>query len=202
MVPTIPANPRPNAPQWPRTTGAGVGLVWHHVIPFNTLRDVWNGLIEYFRGNNFQESRVAVRQYLLLCDRGIGNIEQMLDGTRRGDLSVPDGERLKTAAAWPAWNIVEGPDARFRGDNPRDGELDRFTHGLTALELARVRAVESLYPRLLAFANAANHLSPADARALGDWAVITRQSVQWEQPIGFRNDMWEQAGGLWRKRRS
>jgi hypothetical protein len=177
---------------------AGVQLVWHHVIPYFTLRDAWNILVLQFSRTQLAEARTALQQYMGLCGVGVPGIERALPLIRGNQMSVPGADSLATAAVWPPWNVVEGPANRI--DDPGDHYIDRFTQGLTPLELTRMREAESLYEALTTFNANPNPAGPI----LGGFANRLRQARQvlvCDAPIPFRLDMWEQEGAAWRKRR-
>ncbi len=189
-------------------------MAWHHIIPFSLLRDVWNVLVDAHVETELAEARVAIRQYLLLADRNQPSVESLIQrmradntGQRRAGhtqlrpLDVAEAHQLATAAVWPAWNAVEGPQRR--SDDPQDRYLDRFTCGLSAEEAARMAAIEALFGRLRAFADAGPRPGPAALRTLAQAAAEARMAVFCDLPIRFRPEMWVNDGtGLWRKQRN
>ncbi|MGC4050729.1 MAG: hypothetical protein QM757_15240 [Paludibaculum sp.] len=188
--------------------------MWHHIIPFSLLREVWNRLVDQHIATAIPEARVAIRQYLFLCDRNLPNTDSLIERMRAENtqqrrashnqpvpLDVAEAHRLATAAVWPAWNAVEGPQRR--SDDPRDDYFDRFTVGLTAEETARMRAIEVLFRDFSRFAGTDRAPGPSSLRALGEAASCARPAVWCDLPIRYRAEMWVQGeGGFWRKRRS
>jgi hypothetical protein len=188
-------------------------MAWHHVIPFSVLRNVWNRLVDQHISTQIPEARTAIRQYLLLVNRNLPHAEDLIDRMRAGSrsrqrtghhelapLDVAEAHCLATAAAWPAWNVVEGP--RRRIDDPRDRYLDRFSSGLTPEESVRMQAVETLFADLKTFIAAGPVLLPGTLRALADASARTRPLVACHSPIRYRPELWVDAGGgKWRKRR-
>jgi hypothetical protein len=188
-------------------------MSWHHIIPRSLLRDVWNSLVDRHLATELAEARLAIRGYLLLSNRNLANADLLIDRIRAENtsqrraghhhlqpLTVAEAHQLATAAVWPAWNAVEGPQRR--SDDPQDRYFDRFTAGLTAPEAARMRAIEVLFGHLQTFANARPCPGPAGLRALAQAASIARSVVAYDQPIRFRPEMWvAEGGGLWRKLR-
>ena len=90
-------------------------MAWHHVIPFSVLREVWNRLVDQHIATQFPEARITIRQYLLLADRNLPNLDDMIDRMRAEDksqrrsghhelppLDVAEAHRLATAAVWPS----------------------------------------------------------------------------------------------------
>jgi hypothetical protein len=131
-------------------------MSWHHIIPSALLREVWNRLVDKHIATQLAEARVAIRQYLLLVDSTLPKLDELIDRMRAENtdqrrashhdlrpLEVFEANKLATAATWPAWNTVEGPNGR--SDDPSDSYLDRFTAGLTAEEMARMRAIEDYF---------------------------------------------------------
>jgi hypothetical protein len=159
------------------------------------------------------EARVAIRQYLLLSGPKGADIDELIDRMRAEntaqkrpvsqqlrELSVDEANQLITAATWQAWNVVEGPNAR--SDDPGDYYLDRFTAGLTASEMTRMREIERLAQGFQSFI--ASGLVPgAEAlRALANSASTARSYLRCDLPIRYRPEMWvRDSSGLWRKRR-
>ncbi len=161
----------------------------------------------------FPEARVAIRQYLLLSRRNFPNLEDLIDRMRAENverrraghhqllpLSVAEAHQLATAAVWPPWNAVEGPQRR--SDDPQNRYFDRFTSGLTAEEAARMGAIGTLYQDFQVFVSAGPAPGPGSLRALAQAASMARPMVACDFPIRYRPEMWvEEEGGLWRKRR-
>jgi hypothetical protein len=188
-------------------------MSWHHIIPFSLLREVWNRLVDVHIATQLAEARVAIRQYLLLSDATLLKLDELIDRMRAENLDqrrtrhhqlppldVAEANRLATAATWPAWNTVEGP--RKRSDDPHDSYLDRFTAGLTIQELARMRAIESLFPQLQRFVNAGPMPGALHLRDLTSAISLARPTIYFDSPIRYRPDMWvKDHGDFWRKAR-
>jgi hypothetical protein len=190
MLPTIAANIRPNSPRnWVHSTQANVNLVWHHVLPFHELRGLWNTLVTQCHGTRLAEARTALHQYLRLCDRNLAGVDAWIDRIRAERLAVADCDMLATTAVWPAWNVVEGPDTRFRSDDPGDDFIDRYTHGITRQEYGRMIWVEELHRRLASTPLSGN-ITPAVLRMLADHLSTARPHLACEGPIPFRQSMW------------
>ena len=179
-----------------------MNLVWHHILPYNEWRDLWNTLVTHCHGTQLAEARTALRHYLLLCDWKMREVDTWIDRIRAERLDVVDCNFLTTKAAWPAWNIVEGPDPRFRSDDPGDRFIDRYTHGLTQTEFGRMKSVEFLHPRLASVPLMGN-LSAAALRSLADTLSMARSGLACDIPVPFRDSMWDRdASGKWSKRRT
>jgi len=188
-------------------------MAWHHIIPFSLLREVWNRLVDQQIATELAEARVAIRQYLVLCDRNQRNLDDLIDRMRAENteqkraghhqlrpIEVFEAHQLATVAVWPPWNAVEGP--RRRSDDPQDRYFDRFTSGLRAGEAARMSVIETLFNNFQAFAGAGPAPGPGSLRALIQAASTARPIVSCDLPIRYRPEMWVDDGaGLWRKRR-
>lgn len=189
------------------------GMAFHHIIPFSVLREVWNRLVDRHIETQFPEARVAIRQYLLLCDGKIPGIDALVDRIRSENtaqrrashhnlqpLDVAEAHRLSTAAVWPAWDVVEGPQRR--SDDPGDRYLDRFTSGLTLDESVRMRAIELLFHDFERFVHAGPAPGPDTLRTLAGAVSNARAVLACDTPIRYRPEMWVKDGpSAWRKRR-
>jgi hypothetical protein len=188
-------------------------MAWHHVIPFSDLREVWNRLVDQHIATQIPEARVAIRQYLLLADRNLPNLDQLVDRMRVENtsqrrsgqhelrpLDVAEAHRLATAAVWPAWNVVEGPQNRI--DDPRDRYFDRFTSGLALEEQTRMKSIETLYRDFQNFIKVGPAPSGVNLRVLADAISRVRSILASDQPIRYRAELWvDEGNGRWRKRR-
>lgn len=201
MLPII-GGIRPNAPvQWPFSRAASFSMARHHILPYNTLQDVWNRLVRSLVDTELAEARVAARQFLTMCNRKLTNIDTLLEQTRRGQLTVVDCTTMEESAVWAPWNIVDGPNRR--SDDPGDSYVDRFTFGITPEEFSRMAVIERLYLTFEQFSRVAQP-DEAEFRMLVDSVSVARMSLGFvERPIPFRPEMWErEADGRWHKRRS
>jgi hypothetical protein len=199
MLPII-TNVRPNAPQGWAHSAAALNLVWHHVLPYNTLRDVWNLLVNAFHDTQLPEARTAIRQYLRLCRRSLPDLDALLGRLKKDTLTAWECESLASAAVWPAWNIVEGP--KSRSDDPGNTYIDRFTAGLTPDESVRMRGVERFYLSISTYASL-RVVTAADLSGIALAAASARAVLAGaDKPIPFRESMWERGeDGRWRKQR-
>jgi|SRR5579864_4872179 len=212
MNPRIEVRNIPSPLGWERARPIQPQLVWHHIIPFSVLRDVWNSLVDQQVSTELAEARVAIRQYLLLLNRHQPRVDELIDRIRAENtdqeraghhrllpLRDHEADDLRRAAVWPAWNTVEGPQQR--SDDPGDWYIDRFTAGLPALEAARMRAIEILFGQLQAFIRAAP--GSAGLRALAQAASRARTGVSCDEPIRFRPQMWvfDEDTSRWHKAR-
>lgn len=142
------------------------GMSWHHIVPYHLLREVWNCLVDQHIATQFPEARAAIRQYLLLCDPTLANREDLIDRIRAENtsqrraghhhlqaLDSPEVLRLQTAAVWPAWNTIEGPDRvnrrrpRRTSGRPLHTRLDRARGDQDAGSRVAVSAVPEFCQR-------------------------------------------------------
>jgi hypothetical protein len=91
------------------SSALSIEMGWHHMMPWNTIRDGWNNLIVNEHWNVLD----SWCKHLGFTDR-IGPLLE--NAITRDD--------LKTSLCWSTWNIVEGPTNRT--DDPGE-EFDRFT---------------------------------------------------------------------------
>ena len=209
MNPRIEARTAAAPQDWPRRTG----FSWHHIIPSAVLIAVWNRLVDQQLGSVMPEARTALGQHLRLCGVGAANVDELVDRMRVGNTamrhaghnplrSLDDGEVLmmQSAAAWPPWNAVQGPDKRR--DDPENRYMDRFTFGLTPEESARMRAIETLFNQFQQFIGLGPNPGPASFRTLAGAESVARSVIGRARPIEYRADMWVALGdGWWRKNR-
>lgn len=187
-------------------------MSFHHIIPFSTLREVWNRLVRQHLALDEAGARVAIRQFLTLCDRDIENLDTLIDRIRAvalrqraahtplAGLEVHEGNRLATAATWPSWNLVEGPTNR--SDNPGDHYMDRFTAGITAQEATCMATIEVLYDRMQTFIASGEEPALPNLHAFAQACSTARLHLAGHGPILFRAEMWvEESPRMWRKRR-
>lgn len=208
--PRITARTTPSPKAW-KDLGEGAET-WHHMIPYAVLRDVWNGLVDQHAATQWPEARIAIRQFLSLCNRNIPDVDELLDRMReKSRLQRRDGlagldalgdqevSIIEAAVVWPVWNVVGGP--ANRSDDPKDGDVyDQFRVGLTPEELLRVQAIEMLLAEFRFFRDATPPGQPA-LRRLATNLQALRPLIVCDKPIPFRPSMWMKDGAKWRKRR-
>src|SRR4051812_15367999 len=109
-------NPRINQRNLPSPQSWGAaqaGMAWHHIIPFSVLRDVWNRLVDQHVATQLPEARTAIRQFLVLVDASLPNVDSLVDRIRAANtrqdraghnplrpLEVHEANRLGVAATW------------------------------------------------------------------------------------------------------
>ncbi|MCW5965513.1 MAG: hypothetical protein KIT83_15865 [Bryobacterales bacterium] len=202
VFPTIDRQCRPPAPGWPRSR-APLNLVWHHVFPFALLCDIWNALVLGAAQSQEADAFLALRRYMAVCGRELGDIDRWADRARRGNLTVAEADMLASRAVWQPWNIVEGPAAHLRSDDFGDDYIDRFTHGITRAEYQRMLTIEGIFNSVSGLPLGPNPPLPS-LRRIGEAFQLARPSLAPVlQPIFFRPGMWVQGpDARWKKRRS
>lgn len=199
LLPLIGPNSRdrPHPPKaWVKTSDIQ-SSTWHHVIPYSLLRTVWNLMIRSVAASRGQEAPVALKRYLSASGSTFRNPDGWISNLRNRSLSVSQMDELARCAVWQPWNIVEGPSDRT--DDPCDTQqhtwqMDRFTHGLTSDELARMRVVESLYEELRQIISAVS-VTGNQVQAIGE-AFLHRSGLKFiSQPIAYRKTMWLSLNG-------
>lgn len=185
---------------------------WHHLIPAALLLRVWNRLLDLYLATQWPEARIAIRQFLALCNRKLSGVDELLDRmnerirTQRRDRQVilqelegGDTTLIEAAVIWPAWNAVGGPSNR--SDDPKDGNVyDKFRVGLMQDELHRIQAIELLLEEFRFFLNATSAGQPV-LRRLASAIQALRPLIVCDDPIPFRDSMWIKVDGSSRKRR-
>ena len=199
-------------PSW---RSAGPGMSWHHMIPHATLLACW-GAIEGQLSTDLQEAHTAAFQYLTLCNRELPAVREILRRLRTGEtsrdpkltphriaghaavapLEIHERSEIERAVSWPPWNAVEGP--RDRSDDPGD-RLEVFLYGVTDRERVRMRAIEQFDRAMQRFLQSGAGVASLDAFKLD--IQIARDTLQFEEPIAFRADMWVKGdNGKWKRR--
>jgi hypothetical protein len=196
----------------PKEWKVNKGESYHHVIPYETLRNAWNRLVVLYVDTDLPDARVAMRQFLYLFIKGKDEIDSLLDRMRahhsKGRVASQhrparlQGFELNDLAVrlfWPPWNVVVGPSER--SDNPERGGFDRFTVGLSEVERSRMKALEALFLQLNLFIDKGNTPDAARLILLATAASAVRELLDAKAPIPFRSEMWfDEGNGKWRKR--
>lgn len=186
-------------------------MSWHHLIPYSLLKDVWKRLVDLHLARASKEAAMPIRQYLRLADRNLQALDQKLDRMRMSHsqqrrashnemrpLEIAEIDELRTAASWPVWNVVEGPNNR--SDDPKDHGFECFTFGLTPMQSTRMRCVELMYAEMQIFL--ASGPGVESSQRFGGAIRTARQMAGGDEPIRYRAEMWVmEADGRWRKRR-
>jgi hypothetical protein len=122
-------------------------LDWHHVVPWNQLRDGWNRIHEITQDTatmasaSAEKLRVArIEQAwevlrLWLHAAGLNDSRDIVAQARRDGLNHADD--LAGRICWAKWNLVEGPTNTYRtlladdpvGGDPGGDNCDPFNNG-------------------------------------------------------------------------
>lgn len=95
-----------------------VPMDWHHMIPWNTLRDAWSALAASQRWE-------VIEAWLNLLS--VEDADQRLAEMKAGTLNTVDAEDLTEKLCWAKWNLVEGPTNGNRTDDPGGEGFDNFS---------------------------------------------------------------------------
>jgi len=169
----------------------GITFTWHHTIPWNCLRAVW----DYLVANQHWD---CVKEYLQIISAP--NVDGTLLALKRAPgIPFRDDGTLLTLLTWQGWNIVEGPGSEYRmtGDDPGEAYDKWSIIGLSSNQKATVQAVDMVYQamrRVQDNANAARMLpaaKAADVLRLQNAFRAQRPTLRGRQPIKWTPDMWE-----------
>lgn len=117
-----------------------IELKFHHMISWDCLRDVWQGLIEHGRWDAIEAFLDAVNV------PGAQAARQALEtgGTLDPATDFVALERI----SWPAWNIVQGPGQRL---DEGGSDYDQFSNGVPSILKPRLAMVDLLWIEMKAF---------------------------------------------------
>jgi hypothetical protein len=139
----------------PEGNNGTIDFAWHHMIPFNDLRDFWNSTfvignaalmdatLDLFNCEARSEGWTALKTKIRDFKAAIMTDETAPSGTyglwleRLGtaqnnllsvdqQLSADQELMLAEVVSWSPWNIVEGPLPNHRTDDPGDEAFDDF----------------------------------------------------------------------------
>jgi hypothetical protein len=154
---------------WARTRKTpDIHWKYHHVIPWEVLRDTWQALLTY-------QCWDQVEAYLTLL--GVPNPPGKREKLRRQqDLDQQEREEIYQRVSWPAWNIVEGPGDR---DDEGGSEVDLFHEGLRPADRIRHVAIDLLWKEWQPFLTKIDHSRLEKARnANRDKNVVAQVHVE------------------------
>lgn len=162
-----------------------VVFTWHHTIPWNRLRAVWNGLV---RGRHWD----AVDLFLQLAQAP--NRQSVLQQIKAGHL-VEDRDALLTRLTWQGWNIVEGPGGEFRTPDDDPGERSEHwsTIGMSSNQAQTAQAVQALDVAMAllpaALGDGTGPVTDAQAAGLAASMRRVKQAVR-HAPMPWSEAMW------------
>ncbi|HWD97846.1 MAG TPA: hypothetical protein VG345_02365 [Bryobacteraceae bacterium] len=165
-------------------------MVWHHVIPYWTLRDCWNTLASHQRNN--AKAKVALHILMRLIGFEHEVAKHMMQAMSEGRLPIDLQGKIEVAVAYPVWDVVEGP--KNRTDDP--GELfDEFFAGLSASEEVRHRRLKDIFLGMVAFNEATaaiEHIKDEVFNGVANqMSVVERSLRSCSQLIRFRESIWQ-----------
>jgi hypothetical protein len=185
----------------------------HHIISWEVIKQVWEAVAQTCSGTSDSGAQRTMEALLTTFKRNPSpDAIEALKKLARGPIGKPHDEVLAAIACWAPWNLVQGPKAELRLDDPNKGQkafkgkpdqlfkykFDRFRIGLTESEEAQLRCVAALY-------TAFDHYlaAPHSQESLLNLTLSLRQLrptlALCHSPIPFRESMWEQEGTKWRK---
>jgi len=147
--------------------GANLDMAWHHVIPWDTLRNFWNKILllnhdpdAYFwkdksqkkRSPNLNEVKIYGKiliEYLKYLK--FANPQSIVDRMKSNNFKGEAKDEFLQKIIWQKWNIVEGPKGDLRSDDPGSSQIDKFKTGLDEKEQGCHTALQALYDKMKDF---------------------------------------------------
>jgi hypothetical protein len=143
-----------------------VPMDWHHIIPWNTLRDGWSALC----GSGRWE---VIAEWLNLMDVADGRTR--ISEMRNNALAMPHTQDMHTRLCWSKWNLVEGPTNGNRTDDPGGDDVDSFSGLKTSNGLRdRSQMLSLIFHVMRNWDSTLTNLTQADTRALLSYFVRLR----------------------------
>lgn len=122
-------------------------LDWHHIVPWNQLRDGWNRIHAITQESGAASNASGERQRIARIDKawevlrlwlhsaGLNDSREIIAQARNGNLNHADD--LAGRICWAKWNLVEGPTNTYRtltdrdpsGGDPGGDHCDPFYNG-------------------------------------------------------------------------
>ena len=135
-----------------------IPMDWHHMMPWNAIRDSWSAVITSGRWD-------IVENWLgLLSVDGSGTYLQEMQATNLGGNERDD---LSAKLCWAKWNLVEGPNNTNRVDDPGGEGFDKFTTLKFSNNVRdRCQIVNSIYQMVRNWAVDKDDVSDSEAKAL------------------------------------
>jgi hypothetical protein len=130
-----------------------IDFSFHHSIAWDSLRDVWQTLLEHGQWNALEAFMTAA---------GVTGASMIRGKLHRGDdLSQIEVDHVFEKISWPGWNIVQGPRART---DEGGTDYDRYEFGMTDADRDRHRTLNLLHLQIAALLG----LPCVDAQKLRD----------------------------------
>ena len=115
---------------------------WHHMIPWNTLRDGWSALATSGRWE-------VLTEWVELWQ--LPNVPQIIRDMQQGNLGAPRNGQMWDKLCWSEWNLVEGPTNgnRASGDDPGGTGFDAFESARMPNNIrGRSQILKSIYTQM------------------------------------------------------
>ena len=178
-------NTRNNKKTWrinrPVPLNYEIPMDWHHMIPWNVLRDSWSALATSGCWNV-----LGVWLNLLL----VQNAQTLLQDMQAQNLAPLDAQNTAECMCWAKWNLVEGPNNTNRTDDPGGDGFDIF-HGSKFSSNVRTRSqiLNQIYTLVRNWAHNAA-VSSSDAKHLAQ--MLNNLKPYKNSPIAmFDGAAWE-----------
>lgn len=114
-----------------------IPMDWHHMIPWNVLRDSWSALATSARWE-------VLEAWLGLLS--VNDADQRLAEMKAGTLGPVDAQDITEKLCWARWNLVEGPYNGNRTDDPGGDGFDDFAYlAMSSNVRARAQVLKSIY---------------------------------------------------------
>ncbi|QDV43735.1 hypothetical protein Enr13x_35930 [Stieleria neptunia] len=191
---TITTGSKYRPPKWEEWPRAGV---YHHLIPYQVLRDLWNRMTQIGMTDHRSVYLQQVTQAV-----PAGNplpIDEYFNASAKNIANKNRFDYLETAVVWQAFNMAVGPKHRPALPDPPQGEFDHVSVIPAHVQrVYRLREVSRQMGDFLA-ASEGGRVSPNADQKLGDtleglgdlthMGIITPQDVNW---YGVTRRMWIQ----------
>ena len=143
-----------------------IPMDWHHMMPWNAIRDSWSALAISGRWD-------VLKIWLGLL--AANDPETRLGEMRGGNLPANERDDLSAKLCWAKWNLVEGPNNTNRTDDPGGEGFDKFTTLKFSNNVrARCQTVHSIYEMVRNWAVNKNDVSDQQAKSLVNFFTTLR----------------------------
>ena len=135
-----------------------VPMDWHHMIPWNILRNWWSALATSGRWEVLE-----VWMALALVE----DLDTRLSEMQASNLGTVDALEITGRMCWAKWNLVEGPNNTNRTDDPGGDAFDSFSGSKFSSKVRdRSQTLNQIYTRVSNWAYNNNTLSAGDGKSL------------------------------------
>lgn len=187
----------PNTEDWAHTVARDgrnvIAMTYHHVIPYNVLRDTWTKLIDNGKWD-------LLKEYMNLLQMKSTYYSALI---KKSELTkAEDRDEIDLLLSWPKWNLVEGPTGANRSDDPGEG-FDEFDGGLTKKEKELMQKIKILYEFMVRITEERGALSTDLCSKFKTQCKDTAKAVKSSKILRYRPGMWEKdpvRPALWKKK--